>query len=863
MRTKYLAIAFAIAVLLCAFVPVTNGVLADDSVSVEINEETFPDDVFRDMASRNYDDNRDGILSSEELDRVDSLSLSGVNDFSSIKYFTQITSLTIAKSDREMIRKAFPDNEKLNTIYIENCPNLTTLGLSRKGINILGILNCPKLESYKEYQTNNYGIFFALKVPALKELDLQEDTTISVFSASDAAFTSLDYSKIGLTGLTLSDCKELEPVDLSSFSSLQILALSNVAVKNVDVSRCSNMRELTLDLPDITSLDLKNLRGLKHLEVTAPLATLDLTNCLNLSQLYNEGEKVQSEDHADCYDYVSDNSALSAYSLTLNKKTKVQSADTKILTIDETNFGKVLANKLKGWDFNKNGVIDPDENAYIYLIDTDGENIGSDDLRGLELLTSLEAVWIKGGSTDELTFKDIPKINSIQYNDCKKVKGISIATSDTLKAVHLTCEEIDKIDLGAQPNLRFLTLVLTGSGVGKKYVDISRCPMLVKLISDTAPTETSTTFEYLSNDGSITISKNIVLVSDITINVSAQNGSVSGAGKYGYGSKVTLKATPDTGYKFAGWIENGKVVSKDASYSFTAEAARDLTAKFEKIPAATPTATPVPKTTTTPKPTAKPSNTKTAADGTDSGISGFVSRIYSFVLDREPEEDGAKFWSDELYNFRRTGAQVAMDFLFTPEFESRNTTNEQFVTILYKTFFGRDPEEDGFNYWVNELASGNQDRVTVAQGFVYSQEWANTCAEYGILSGGNIKPEGKIAASEMTYSFVERLYTTALGRAFDDEGREYWASELANFNLTGEQAGAAFFLSDEMTSYGLSDEEFLNRLYATFMDREPDEEGAAYWLEFMNGNDRSSVVFGFTRSPEFTEKCVKARILPY
>jgi hypothetical protein len=108
------------------------------------------------------------------------------------------------------------------------------------------------------------------------------------------------------------------------------------------------------------------------------------------------------------------------------------------------------------------------------------------------------------------------------------------------------------------------------------------------------------------------------------------------------------------------------------------------------------------------------------------------------------------------------------------------------------------------------------------------------------------------------------MYTTALGRGYDEEGKQYWASELANFNITGESVGAFFFLSDEMNGYGLSDQEYLNRLYATFMNREPDADGAAYWLSVLSsGTPRADVVFGFTRSPEFTEKCVEARILPY
>ena len=67
-----------------------------------------------------------------------------------------------------------------------------------------------------------------------------------------------------------------------------------------------------------------------------------------------------------------------------------------------------------------------------------------------------------------------------------------------------------------------------------------------------------------------------------------------------------------------------------------------------------------------------------------------------------------------------------------------------------------------------------------------------------------------------------------------------------------------------MINYNLSDKDFLGRLYATFMNREADSDGESYWLGVMAGGmSRADVVFGFTRSPEFTEKCVEARILPY
>ena len=245
-------------------------------------------------------------------------------------------------------------------------------------------------------------------------------------------------------------------------------------------------------------------------------------------------------------------------------------------------------------------------------------------------------------------------------------------------------------------------------------------------------------------------------------------------------------------------------------------------------------------------------------------ILDFVERLYIYVLDREPEQEGLNFWSSELFNFRSTGAEVAQGFIFSAEFENRGTSDEQFLTILYRTFFNREPDDAGMAFWLGQLSSNTMDRKAVANGFIFSQEWADTCASYGIRSGGNIKAKETIQPTSATYSFVERMYTTALGRDFDSEGREYWAQGLANYNMTGESVGVAFFLSEEMVSYNLSNEEFVNRLYLTFMDRESDPEGAAYWINLLaTGTSRETVVYGFTRSAEFIEKCEDARIIPY
>ncbi len=257
------------------------------------------------------------------------------------------------------------------------------------------------------------------------------------------------------------------------------------------------------------------------------------------------------------------------------------------------------------------------------------------------------------------------------------------------------------------------------------------------------------------------------------------------------------------------------------------------------------------------------SNNDTNKDEPNAKISSFVDRLYKLVLGRDADEEGKKYWVNELSSFDKSGASVAQGFMFSDEFINGNSTDEQFVNTLYNTFFDREADADGLKYWLGQLSDKKMTRYDVANGFIFSQEWADTCAAYGILSGTNVKPSVEIKPTELTYSFVERLYKTALNREFDNDGREYWAAKLANFDLTGEQVGVEFFLSAEMKDKGLSNEEFVNRLYLTFMNREPDADGKAYWIGVLDkGADRSSVVYGFTRSAEFTDKCVEARILP-
>lgn len=68
-----------------------------------------------------------------------------------------------------------------------------------------------------------------------------------------------------------------------------------------------------------------------------------------------------------------------------------------------------------------------------------------------------------------------------------------------------------------------------------------------------------------------------------TASAPVAGGSTTGAASYASGASVTVTATPNAGYNFVNWTQNGTEVSTTASYTFNATANRDLVANFAVI----------------------------------------------------------------------------------------------------------------------------------------------------------------------------------------------------------------------------------------------------------------------------------------
>ena len=230
-------------------------------------------------------------------------------------------------------------------------------------------------------------------------------------------------------------------------------------------------------------------------------------------------------------------------------------------------------------------------------------------------------------------------------------------------------------------------------------------------------------------------------------------------------------------------------------------------------------------------------------------VRAFVERMYTVALGREAEADGLDFYTERLLAGDSNGACLAQSFLCSPEFINKGYDDAQYVKVLYKTFFDREPAAEEVNYWVSKLASG-QTRAFVLAGFVNSVEFDDLCASYGI-SRGFMLEDGK-PINPGIGRFAERLYTVVLERAGEKEGIEFWSLNIANGVCTPKDAAKNFFLSPEYVNKNTSDAKYITTLYKTFMDREPEAGGVEYWQNVLNnGATREQILEGFADSAEF------------
>ncbi len=235
-------------------------------------------------------------------------------------------------------------------------------------------------------------------------------------------------------------------------------------------------------------------------------------------------------------------------------------------------------------------------------------------------------------------------------------------------------------------------------------------------------------------------------------------------------------------------------------------------------------------------------------------VGDFVTRLYELVLGRTPDKNGWLSWKNLLLTRQQSGTGVAFGFIFSQEYQRKNTADADYVEMLYQTILGRSSDASGKAFWLERISQG-MSRYGIFAGFSNSREFREICGRYGIDAGTYTSPEAVDQRPEVT-AFVSRMYTVCLGRRFDKTGLYDWTSRLIAQEMGGGELAKGFFFSREFVEKGHSDQTYVTLLYRTMLNREPDSAGLRDWCSRLaSGSSREFVFDGFLYSREFTKLC--------
>ena len=262
---------------------------------VPIDEQHFPDEIFRRVVKKVYDINNNGYISDQENANIRSLDVNQylsldddrIQSVKGIEYLTALENLYLTHHDIENIDLSKNTNLQLlllnenpiASIDLSQNKALKIVNLEKTKIADIDLSALTQLELFNFSETN------------ITSIDLSHNTNLKNLIGSNVKLTSLDVSM--LTELTYLDIHKsnradtpLDGLDLSNNTKLETAYIQNNLCSHVNVENCLNLKDFNCLGNQLTSLDVHNSKELINLYCGYnELTNLDLTNLTKLQLL--------------------------------------------------------------------------------------------------------------------------------------------------------------------------------------------------------------------------------------------------------------------------------------------------------------------------------------------------------------------------------------------------------------------------------------------------------------------------------------------------------------------------------------------------------------------------------------------------
>lgn len=238
-------------------------------------------------------------------------------------------------------------------------------------------------------------------------------------------------------------------------------------------------------------------------------------------------------------------------------------------------------------------------------------------------------------------------------------------------------------------------------------------------------------------------------------------------------------------------------------------------------------------------------------------LNEFLDEVYTTMLNRESDEDGKAYWNNQILNNGIGILDFLNQILNQNEFGNLKISSEEFIKKVYKLLMNREPDEEGFDYWLKRLEDNpnNDQKLALINSMAGSEEFLSKINELGLLLKNNDDKQTETSDVDV---LIKDAYKYLLGRDYDVDGLNFWKGQLTSKDRGAIDLINEFISLDEFKSRKLTDKEFISLLYEVLFDREVDADGLNYWNSIYqkdkSSNRMKNIVLNIADDKEFLSR---------
>ena len=218
--------------------------------SIAIDEQHFPNNVFRKYVSLKLDPNNDGVLDEAEILAVKEIRLNNddnklweASDLSGVEYFTALQVLSCPVYE-------------ITWLDVSKNTELVELDCSSTKLTELDVTHNPALKS------------LAIDFTYISDLNLSNNPELEVLTLGGTAVSAIDLShNPKLKALDIS-YTPIRAFDFAPLQSLEEITAMGTVMPQIDISKNTALKMIIVSVCDLESLDISNNPNLEEVVVT-------------------------------------------------------------------------------------------------------------------------------------------------------------------------------------------------------------------------------------------------------------------------------------------------------------------------------------------------------------------------------------------------------------------------------------------------------------------------------------------------------------------------------------------------------------------------------------------------------------------